>query len=103
MGGPAAGSIVPFVQACRGQTEQRREAMKSSDREPHYLGTHRGISRVQMGWTTLYFTGDAYTHAIGHLYGTHDQPAREDIAAARKAIPIKPRPPTMAHAPGEKQ
>ena len=74
--------------------------MMTSDREPQYLGTHRGISRIQLGWTTLYFHGDAYTHAIGNLYGTHEQPAREDIAAARKAIPVKPRPPVMAHAPG---
>lgn len=75
--------------------------MTTSDREPQYLGTHRGVSRVQIGWTTLYFTADAYTHAIGNLYGTHEQPAREEIAAARKAIPVKPRPPTLAHAPGE--
>jgi hypothetical protein len=77
--------------------------MTTSDREPQYLGTHRGVSRVQIGWTTLYLTGDAYTHAIGNLYGTHEQPAREEIAAARKAIPVKPRPPTMTHAPGEER
>jgi hypothetical protein len=77
--------------------------MTTSDREPQYLGTHRGVSRVQIGWTTLYFTGDGYTHAIGNLYGTHEQPAREDIAAARKAIPVKPRPPTLAHAPSEER
>ena len=73
--------------------------MTISDREPQYLGTHRGISRIQLGWTTLYFHGDSYTHAIGNLYGTYEQPAREDIAAARKAIPVRPRPPVMAHSP----
>src|SRR5262245_41302334 len=103
MEGPTPGANLPFVQTSGQPTGRRLETMTTSDREPQYLGTHKGVSRVQVGWTTLYFTGDAYTHAIGNLYGTHEQPAREEITAARKAIPIKPRPPTMAHAPGEER
>ena len=73
--------------------------METSDREPKYLGTHRGVARVQIGWTTLYFRGDAYTHALGSLYGTQESPTREEITAARKVIPVVPRPPVMANAP----
>lgn len=77
--------------------------MQNKDREPQYMGTHKGITRVQLGWTTLYFREGAYTHAVGTLYGTHEEPTREDITAARKMIPLSPRPPTMAHAPAEKR
>jgi hypothetical protein len=73
--------------------------METSDREPKYLGTHRGVARVQIGWTTLYFRGDSYTHALGSLYGTQESPTREEITAARKVIPVTPRPPVMANAP----
>jgi len=76
--------------------------METNDREPQYLGTHRGIARVQIGWTTLYFRGDSYTHAIGSLYGTHETPTYQEIAAARKVIPVSPRPPVMANAPTER-
>ena len=77
--------------------------METSDREPKYLGTHRGVARVQIGWTTLYFRGDAYTHALGSLYGTQESPTREEITAARKVIPVVPRPPVMANAPSTKR
>src|SRR5690242_11382856 len=84
---------------CR--TDHLRRAMGATDRQPQYLGAHRGISRVQIGWTRLYYNGNGYTHAIGNLYGTHAQPSQDDIAAALRVIPVRPRPPTLAHAPTE--
>jgi hypothetical protein len=77
--------------------------MQTKDREPQYMGTHKGITRVQLGWTTLYFREGAYTHAVGTLYGTQEEPTSEDITAARKVIPLSPRPPMMAHSPVEKR
>jgi len=73
-----------------------------ADRDPQYLGTYRGISRVQMGWTVLYFNGRDFTHAIGTLFGTRDEPNADDIKAARGVIPVHPTPPKMANAPAEK-